>query len=227
MTIAATQTALEPGAEDPKAFYDGLLAELSKRRETLSPAEQNFGADKPLGRAELVEWLKFQAWYEREAAVFIGSWLRDTHETEAFLGLCRQIADEGRHYKLCLSQLAAMGESLEGWEPEPEWVEWVQVFYAAGDDTLERVSAHNITGEIGAMQAFESMAPRVPDAVNHMIDKIMPDEKFHVSLGRMVVHRYATTVDAQARIRKRVFRAFELEQAGRVAYDRRISALAA
>lgn len=219
MSIA---TAEQQSAEDPKAFYQDLVKALEKHRDALSEAEQSFGGYQPLERAELIEWLKFQCWYEQEAAGFIGSWLRDTPESEVFVGLCRQVADEGKHYQLILSHLESLGTSMEGWTPEPEWVEWVSEFYAAGDDTLERVAAHNITGELGAMNAFDGLLPRVPDKTRAMLEKIIPDEKFHVSLGRMAVHRYATTTDRQARVRDRVMKAFELEQKGRLAFDRRL-----
>ena len=214
-------------ALDPKAFYDGLLRELAEARAALPANEASFGAHKPLATAELVEWLKFQAWYELQAAHFIGRWLADTPETEVFCALARQVHDEARHFKIMMSQLEALGESLEGWEPEPEWVAWVGEFYPAGDDTLERVSAHNITGELGAAQGMEDLLDRVPPSVQRAIGKILPDERFHIALGRTTVLRYATTADAQRRVRDRVMGAFVLERAGRVAYERRIAALTA
>jgi len=222
MSIA---TVAEHPAADPKVFYDGLVRTLGVKRDALSAAEKSFGGYQPLDQAELLEWLKFQCWYEQEAAGFIGSWLRDTPEPEVFIGLCRQVADEGKHYKLIRSHLHALGASMDGWSPEPEWVEWVSEFYASGDDTLERVAAHNITGELGAMDAFEGLLPRIPASTRAMLEKIIPDEKFHVSLGRIAVHRYATTRDRQARVEARVMRAFELEQKGRLAFERRLGAI--
>ena len=111
------------------------------------------------------------------------------------------------------------------WVPEPEWIAWVAEFYPAGNDTLERVAAHNITGELGAAQGMEDLLPRVPPNVQKAIGKILPDERFHIALGRTTVLRYATTADAQRRVRERVMGAFALERAGRAAYDRRIAAL--
>lgn len=213
-----------PDAMDPVEFYDSLLAELAARRAEVVPEAQSFGQDRQMEGAELIEWLCFQAWYEREAASFIGEWLRTITEEDAFYGLTKQIADEGTHFHLFHRHLVSLGGSLEGWTPEPEWVEWIQVFYPAGDDTLERVAAHNITGELGAVQAFESLYPRLPPATQAVLDKVMPDENFHVALGKMVVQRYATTADRQERVRRRVFGAFDLEQKGRVAFERRRAA---
>ncbi len=222
-TAAALVTA--EVALEPEAFYESLLDELRTRRATVSVAERSFGAEREMEGRELIEWVSFQAWYEREAAAFIGAWLRDVPEEDAFYGLTRQVADEGTHHHLLVRHLATLGASLDGWEPEPEWVTWVQVFYPAGDDTLERVSAHNVTGEIGAMQAFESLLPRLPAATRSVVERIIPDERFHVALGRSIVARYCTTADAQARVRRRVLDAFALEQAGRLAFERRLAAL--
>ncbi len=88
------------------------------------------------------------------------------------------------------------------------------------------MSAHNITGELGAAQGMEDLIPRVPESVARAIAKILPDERFHIALGRTTVLRYATTADAQRRVRQRVLDAFALERAGRAAYERRIAALA-
>ncbi len=209
----------------PAAFYDELVAGLHVRRQQQSAAEQSFGADRPMARAELIEWLQFQCWYESEAAKFIGAWLRHTPEPEAFHGLCRQIADEAIHCKLFEAHLESLGASMDGWAPEPEWVEWIQVYYPAGDDTLERISAHNITGEIGAMNAFTGLMPRIPDATRKVLERVIPDEEFHVALGRMIVHRYATDLDRQNRVRRRVWEAFALEGKGRAAFERRLQAL--
>ena len=219
--------AADDGALDPKAFYEGLVAELAAARAALPADEASFGAHKPLETPELVEWLKFQAWYELNAAHFIGAWLSETAETEIFCALARQVHDEARHYKIVMSQLEALGETMDDWEPEPEWVAWVQEFYPAGNDTLERVAAHNITGELGAAQGMEDLLPRVPPNVQKAIGKILPDERFHIALGRTTVLRYATTADAQRRVRERVMGAFALERAGRAAYERRIEALTA
>lgn len=211
------------GASDgPTSFYDSLVAELHEARQVGAPATRSFGAERPLQDDQLREWVAFQAWYEREAACFIGAWLRNVPEDDVFYGLTRQVADEGRHHHLFNRHLADLGWSLSEWQPEPEWIEWIQVFYPSGNDTIERVAAHNITGELGAIQAFESLYPRLPQATRTVIDRVTPDERFHVQLGRMTVERYATTDEAQFRVRARVLRALELEQLGRIAFERRL-----
>ena len=56
-------------------------------------------------------------------------------------------------------------------------------------------------------------------------DRIIPDEQFHMKLGRQVIERYCTNDDAVERVRARVLHTFELEQAGRLAYNRRMARL--
>lgn len=208
-------------APEARQFYEDLVAEIETRRCAASPAEASFGAQQPLSEQEVVEWLRFQTWYEREAAGFIGGWLADVDEDDAFHLLSRQVHDEARHHKLFLACLHRRGTDMGDWCPEPEWVEWVQGWYPAGADTLERVAAHNIAGELGAMQAFEDLRPRLPADVQDVIDKVTPDEVFHVHLGRSIVSKYATSEEAQRRVRARALGAFELELKGRVAFARR------
>lgn len=227
MTPNDRNGAASASALDPADFYSVLLAEIEQRRAAADQAESSFGAGRPLDDNEVIEWLRFQTWYEREAASFIGAWLADIPEDDAFHLLSRQVHDEARHHKLFLACLHRRGTDMADWAPEPEWVAWIQEFYPAGGDTLERVAAHNITGELGAMQAFEDLKPRLPADVQDTIDKVTPDEIFHVHLGRTVVRKYATTADAQRRVRDRALGAFELELKGRVAFERRAQAIAA
>ena len=157
---------------------------------------------------------------------FIGGWLADTPEHDAFVLLAQQVEDEALHYQYCMRALARRGvTSLDNWKPEPEWEEWIDVWYPSGVDTIERVAAHNLTGELGACQAFLQIRPRLPDDVQKAFDRIIPDEQFHMKLGRRIIATHCTTDDARARVLARVEHTFELEQAGRVAYNRRMARL--
>ncbi|MGF7236640.1 MAG: hypothetical protein ACQSGP_17010 [Frankia sp.] len=209
----------------PGDFYDDLVTGLARARGEL-PADEATFFNRPMGEPELVEWLCFQAWYEQQAAIFIGGWLARTPEDDAFTLLARQVRDEARHYQLLMRALARRGvSSLDRWRPEPEWQEWVVGWYPSGDDTLERVAAHNITGEIGARDAMLAVSPRLPADVAGAVARILPDEEFHLRLGATVVRRYCVTDDARLRVTARVRRTFELEQAGRAAYNRRMARL--
>jgi len=213
-----------PPTETEPTFYDSLVTELDERRALLEGDAASF-FNRPMGEQELIEYLSFQAYYELRAAQFIGRWLSDTPERDAFVLLAQQVEDEANHYEYCMRALTRRGvTSIDTWKPEPEWEEWIDVWYPSGADTIERVAAHNLTGEMGACQAFLEIKPRLPVDVQKTFDRIIPDEQFHMRLGRQVIEKYCTNDDARARVRHRVLHTFELEQAGRVAYNRRMAA---
>lgn len=225
MTKSVKEGATFRSGATGNAFYDELVAGLERARAAL-PAEEATFFNRPMSAAELVEWLCFQAYYEKRAAEFIGRWLADTPELDAFTLLARQVRDEARHYQLLMRALDRRGvPSLDRWRPEPEWEEWIDAWYPSGADTIERVAAHNVTGEIGAANAMVAVKPRLPADVAAAIDKILPDEQFHLRLGRTVLARHCVTDDARERVLSRARRTFELEQAGRAAYNRRMARL--
>jgi hypothetical protein len=214
------------GAGEEPSFYEDLVAELEERRGALADAEERSFFNRAMTEHELVEWLSFQAYYEYRAAQFIGRWLSDTPEPDAFVLLAQQVEDEARHYQLCMRALARRGvTSLDSWRPEPEWEEWIDAWYPSGTDTIERVSAHNVAGELGACNAFNDIRQRIPKDVVKALDRIIPDEHFHMKIGRTLVDTYARNEDQQARVRHRVLHTFELEQHGRAAYNRRMARL--
>jgi hypothetical protein len=212
-------------ALEPTAFYDELIATIEGHR-AAAPQDGATFFNRPLSEQELVEWLSFQAWYELKAAHFIGRWLADTPERDMLVMLAQQVEDEALHYEYCMRCLDRRGiTSLDAWTPEPEWQEWIEVWYPSGADTLERVTAHNLTGELGACQAFLEIKPRLPEDVSKTFDRIIPDEQFHMKIGRLVVERYALTDEQQARVRARVVETFAYEEAGRIAFNRRMARL--
>jgi len=205
------------------SFYDTLVAELETMRAALPSDGGGSFFNRPMTEQELVEWLSFQAYYEKRAAQFIGRWLSDTPERDAFTLLAQQVEDEGLHYEYCMRALEKRGvTSIDNWKPEPEWEEWIDSWYPSGDDTIERVASHNLAGELGACNAFVEIRTRVPDDVVKTLDRIIPDEHFHMRIANTIIDKYAVTEEQQERVRGRVIRTFELEQVGRVAYNRRM-----
>jgi len=216
---------VQHGELAPPSLYDDLVADLDARRGALDADEASF-FNRPMGEQELIEYLSFQAYYELRAAQFIGRWLSDTPEPDLFVLLAQQVEDEALHHEYCMRALARRGvTSLDRWHPEPEWEEWIDVWYPSGTDTLERLAAHNLAGELGACQAFVEIKPRLPLDVQKTFERIIPDEQFHMRLGRQAIERYCTTEEDAERVRQRVLRTFELEQAGRRAYNRRMARL--
>ena len=212
------------GVLTPTEFYESLIAEFEQRQEEVPADQATFFNDRPMTEHEVVEFLRFQAYYERRAAEFIGVWLTDTPEPDAFVLLAEQVEDEAIHHQLHMKALARRGiTSLDDWKLEPEWEEWIDAWYPSGLDTIERVAAHNVTGELGAYTAFMEVKPRLPDDVQRNFERILPDEQFHMRLGRKVLEKYCITEDQQERARARVIRTLDLQQAAREGFNRRMT----
>lgn len=211
-------------AKDPTILYDDLARTLIARREALTEARDNIVRGQPLSWAELIEWLRFQCWYQQEETSFINSWLVEAAGTDIFPALCRKAAEDNS-LQLLRDHLISLGASMDDWSPEPEWFNWTSEFYAGGVDILERVIAHNLTGERANMDALERLMPHVPVSTRTLVTQILPDPIQHIAVGRMAMGEYAITPERQAHIHAWVMRSFELEQKARLAFDRRIRAI--
>ncbi|MCF2970641.1 ferritin-like domain-containing protein [Synechococcus sp. Nb3U1] len=192
------------------------------REEAFAPPETEI---KPWPRERLIEWLSFQTYYEYQAILFISKWLQDTPETDALVLLCHQIEDESNHFRWLNRHLEALGASLQEWEPIPEIKAWVETFYGSLTDTISRLAAHNLAGESGACRSFESILPHLPLDLQKTMRKIMPDEQFHLNLGRQILSRYCTTEEQKARARHYALQVAELESKAIAAFNRKLAIL--
>ena len=205
------------------AFYDELVSSIEESQANAPSEEATFFAGK-FSEGQVLEFLKFQCYYERAAAEFIAGWLPHTPEIDMFALLAQQVRDEALHYQLHMKSLSKLGvQTLDDYKLEPEWVEWIDEWYPTGDDTIERVAAHNVTGEIGAYKAFEEAYDLVPRFVQKTLDRILPDERFHVKLGKQCVIKYCITEEQQQRVRDRVDHTLVLQQRARSAFNRRMA----
>jgi len=210
--------------ESSSKFYDGLITSIEESQANAPSEAATFFASGEFSEGQLIEFLKFQAYYERSAAEFIAGWLPHTPEIDIFGMLAQQIRDEAVHYQLHMKSLSKLGvDTIGDYQLEPEWVEWIDQWYPTGDDTIERVAAHNVTGELGAYKSFEQVYDLVPKFVQETIDRIIPDEKFHMKLGKQCIKKYCITEDQQQRVRKRVDHTLVLQQRARTAFNRRMA----
>ena len=212
-------------AKAPSVFCDDLAMTLTARRDALIGSPNTVDGRQPLAWEELVEWLRFQCWYRREETDIIDSWLDHVPRPDMLAALRRQLAEAGRHHRRLLAHLDTLGTSMADWSPEPEWMNWASEFHASGSDTPERIIAHNLAGAPGAMEMPGGLMPRLSEDTHAVLEQLRPDSGLHATLGHMVVNWYATTLETQARTHARVMRAFEREQKGRLALDRRIRAI--
>tara|TARA_B100000749_G_C18208713_1_gene375087 strand:+ start:38 stop:679 length:642 start_codon:yes stop_codon:yes gene_type:complete len=209
--------------ESSTKFYDGLITSIEESQANAPSEAATFFAGE-FSEGQLIEFLKFQAYYERRAAEFIAGWLPHTPEIDIFGMLAQQIRDEAFHYQLHMRSLSRLGvDTIEDYQLEPEWTEWIDQWYPTGEDTIERVAAHNVTGELGAYKSFEEVYDLVPKFVQETIDRIIPDEKFHMKIGKQCIKKYCITEDQQRRVRNRVDRTLVLQQRARAAFNWRIA----
>ncbi|MCJ2542197.1 ferritin-like domain-containing protein [Thermostichus vulcanus] len=193
------------------------------REQAFAPPETEI---KPWPKERLIEWLSFQTYYEYQAILFISRWLQDTPETDALVLLCHQIEDESNHFRWLNRHLEAMGASLQDWQPLPEIKAWVETFYGSLPDTISRLAAHNLAGESGACRSFASILPHLPPDLQKTMRKIMPDEQFHLNLGRQILSRYCKTDEQKARARHYALQVADLESQAITAFNRKLAALA-
>jgi hypothetical protein len=213
------------------AFVQEIEAELEiHRNKAFSDApEQAFAAAKVArqawSRERVIEWLSFQTYYEYQAVLFISKWLQSTPENDAMVLLCHQIEDEANHFNWLNQHLEKMGASLSEWQPLPEMVDWVETFYGSLPDTIARLAAHNLAGESGACRSFGSIVSFLPPDLQKTMHRIMPDEEFHLKLGRFVLSKYCVTDDQKARARHYALEVAELETLAIAAFNQKLAAL--
>ena len=114
-------------------------------------------------------------------------------------------------------------DTIDDHQLEPELIEWIDQCHPTGDDTIERVAAHNVTSELGAYKSFEEVYDLVPKFVQETIHRIIPDERFHMKLGKQCIKKYCSTEDQQHRVCNRVGRTLVLQQRARTAFNRRMA----
>ncbi len=213
-------------------FVQSIEAELEAHRDLAllkDAADQAFATSantcQPWSRERVVEWLSFQTYYEYQAILFISKWLQSTPELDAMVLLCQQIEDEANHFHWLNQHLEQMGAKLADWQPLPEIVDWVETYYGNLPDTISRLAAHNLAGESGACRSFASIVSFLPEDLQKTIRRIMPDEQFHLRLGRRVLSKYCITDEQKARARQCALEVSQLETLAIQAFNRKLAAI--
>lgn len=226
-TLTTSQQKLDKWA----TFVREIETELESHRNQAATAEDSsvFAPPeteiKPWSSARVIEWLSFQTYYEYQAILFISQWLQTTPETDALVLLCHQIEDESNHFQWLNQHLEKLGATLADWVPPPEIVDWIDVFYHSLPDTISRLAAHNLAGESGACRSFGSILPHLPVDVQKTLRRIIPDEQFHLNLGRQMLSKYCITEAQQEQARHYAFKVAELEERAIAAFNRKLAAI--
>jgi 1,2-phenylacetyl-CoA epoxidase catalytic subunit len=158
---------------------------------------------------EVVRRLKMALKNELEASELAASWMPTTPEVEIKLALARQAGDEAKHYKLIQDHLESMGVDLTGFNPSADGYGPMFQLLAGFKSTVERIGAAQFTRESLALkknEQFIEFCEAAGDSKTAKLyrDQIQPDERWHVTLGRQVLEKYATTAELQSQARKAV-----------------------
>jgi uncharacterized ferritin-like protein (DUF455 family) len=160
-------------------------------------------------RGQVVRRLKMAMKNELEASELAALWMSTTPEVDVKLGLARQAGDEARHYRLIEQHLEKRGVDLSDFDPSAGGYGPMFKLLCSFQTTVERVAAANFTRESLALKKNEQFiefceAAGDIETANLYREQIQRDEQWHVNLGRVVLGKYATSPDLQARARQAV-----------------------
>lgn len=210
-----TETALSG-----RAFVASLLQDVDEtvqRNKGVMPP----GMDGPvLPEPILRHWLTFAVYYEKAATSFIGGWMRSTQEPDAVVQFAHQIEDEANHFIWLRKHLLSFGIDAATFKPPKEWALLMEEFYPGLDHLVERLAAHNIASETGALGFMEYNMDKFPAEIQATVRKVARDEKFHVAIGKRLLSKYCTTAELQDRARGATRNALDLMSAARRVFVR-------
>jgi hypothetical protein len=203
---------------DKETVYQGLFADLSTRgtpREVIKRLEERIegilkeNIDRyfqPLDTMEKqLEMCYFNAWGELRSVDTFALQIKGlgTNQVDLKRGLCRQIHEEIEHFKFYRNCALKMG-GRDVMELPPPQVSLNMFDYCDSfSDPLESIITCQFCTEKGAVFWFKA-ALETSDALHPdfkaTIEKIMPDEYFHVSNGRKAALIYAEQEEKRDRL---------------------------
>ena len=169
------------------------------------------------GDLTVLNLLKVALKNEIEATEIAARWLVTTDEVDVKMALARQAGDEAKHYRMIVERLRELGFDARGFNPIAKGYGPLFQYLDGLTTTVERVAAGQFTREAIAVvknRQFIEFCERAGDRVTATLyrDVIEPDERFHQQLGRSLLLRCATTVEAQERARRAAARTLELAE---------------
>jgi uncharacterized ferritin-like protein (DUF455 family) len=181
-------------------FVRQLDGETQRRLSLLAPADTL----KPEveGDLNVVNLLKVALRNEIEATEIAARWLVTTDDVDVKLALARQVGDEAKHYRMIADRLRALGFDPKSFDPLAKGYGPLFQYLDTLRTTIERVAAGQFTREAIAVvknRQFIEFCEHARDRETAAMyrDVIEPDERYHHELGRTLLLRLATSVEAQ------------------------------
>ncbi|MBI3089224.1 MAG: hypothetical protein HYY96_01035 [Candidatus Tectomicrobia bacterium] len=178
----------------PREFYDKLCGERDAMWQRImgSRVTDKSAASKSI-EAVLFEVCRI-CYAELRQAEGVANWITTTPEFEMKLAFLRQVGDEIKHYQAEAALLREFGIDIREYQTVPEWVDyfnWLQIL----PSTVERVATHLVQehfGGDGQMRLSQMRNPAYARIMEVFRDVVVPDEKFHMTLGPKAILQYAT-----------------------------------
>jgi hypothetical protein len=133
------------------------------------------------------------------------AWLRTTPEFEVKRLAAHNAEEELGHAQLLMRQLEARGVDPFAYTPPPAQVALFNTLEGL-ESTVERLAAFPLAGEVLASYLIRKAlaAPSVPEWIKEPYRRIGEEEQGHGDYPLELLARYATTPEAQARVRRGV-----------------------
>lgn len=149
--------------------------------------------------AILARWLRSRAWREIDYVMLLNAEVNRyglSFERKHIRLLAKQSFQEAEHYELVCAAIESLGGTAPTSVP-PESVKWSRFLWDCLDrHPIAAVAAWNAseTSATASLEPIFLASERFGfDEVARVHKKIEIDEKFHVSLGRQILSRYAVT----------------------------------
>jgi len=205
----ATTTALTPQqfVQELDAMVKGALDRIGAKSAAGGPAQG----------VTIATLLEVALKNELEASEEAALWMSTERDVEVKLALARQCGDEAKHYRLIEDRLRAHGVDPSKLDPLASGHTPMFEFLRGLEQTVERVAAGQFTREALAQvrnDVFARWCDDHDDADTAKLyrDVIGPDERHHHALGRKLLLRFATTIEAQDAARTAAKRTLELAE---------------
>lgn len=180
-------------------FGESLLSELMNKKAASTEEDIVVNANEdstnaPLSPLIIKHWLNFAIYYERAAVSFIGGWMRTIYEDDALIHFAHQIEDEANHYRWLKNHYKNYSDlPVEEFQPPVEWKFLMEEYYPSLSTLIERLAAHNLAAEMGALGFAEYYFERLPSDIKTTMSKVIKDERYHISFGTHLLNKYCIT----------------------------------
>jgi hypothetical protein len=155
--------------------------------------------------AQRTKIMQARLWNEVRAAEVLGSWIKTTPERDVKAAMAESAHEEFQHAALLEQVLRDKGVDPYAYEPVPAQVAMFNAFESQ-TGTVERMAAFPLAGEGVAdfLIGLSLESGTVPEWVRGPYRRIHDDEEGHGSYPQEVLAKYASTPDAQGRVRRAV-----------------------